>query len=275
MKIEKKLILCSILAITIGIATIIPLQYLMTAEAKTNADTLAEAQDAIAEAQTITQATQVEPWYNVDVMYAYCNPNDSGEWNETASWTGASIRIMANFTLIPEAPKIGEAQIEYYKFAVSSEQGPIIDLYYYIAQDQNTSVINGLGGNGWFLFTNGLTYSGIKTSGGQGGSYSSLWGNYTSGDFIEHITNENPPDFHGVKNPEAIAKIRNAQTLYIDVTKAITVKVTGNITVTEPASDEILQHIELTKVSDGFLFGGYKRGTMLVLPQDEPPHTTP
>jgi hypothetical protein len=260
MKIEKKLILCSILAISIGIATIIPLQYLMTAEAKTNADTLAEA-------QAITQATQVEPWYNVDVTYAYCNPNDSGPLNETASWAGASIRIIANYTLIPEAPKIGEAQIEYYKFAISSEQGPITDLYYYIAQDQNNSVINSLGGYGWFAFTNGLTYNGPKTSGGQGGTYSALWGNYTPGDFIENINIEN--------TPEVVAKIRNAQTLFVDVTKAATVKVTGNITVTEPASVELLQHIELTKVSDGFLFGGYKHGTLPLPSPMEPPHTTP
>jgi len=260
MQIEKKLILCSILAIAIGIATIIPLQYLMTAEAKTNAETLAEA-------QAITQATTVEPWYNVDVTYAYCNPYAGGEVNETSTWSGTSIRIMANFTLIPEAPKIGEAQIEYYKFTVSSEQGPITDLYYYIAQDQNNSVINGLGGEGTFVFTNGLTYNGIKTSGGQGGTYDALWGNYTLGDFIAQINIEN--------EQEVVAKIRNAQTLYIDVTKAATVKVTGNITVTEPASVEPLQHIELTKVNDGFLFGGYKRGTLPLPSSMEPPHTTP
>ena len=36
--IEKKIILCSILAIAIGIATVIPMEYLMAAQTKANAD---------------------------------------------------------------------------------------------------------------------------------------------------------------------------------------------------------------------------------------------
>ncbi len=256
MKIEKKLILCSILAISIGIATIIPLQYLMTAEAQTTAEVLSEA-------QAITQATQVEPWYNVDVTYAYCNPNEAGA-NDTASWSGASIKIAANFTLIPEALRSGEAQIEYYKFAISSEQGPITDLYYHIAQANDASFLTFLSSWGTVGFSNGLTYNGPHCSGGQGGEYNYDGGSYSVG------------FFHGdILESEAVAKIRNAQTLYIDVTKAASVKVTGNITVTEPASDEVIQHIELTKVSDGFLFGGYSRSSMPPHSGEEIPHSIP
>ena len=265
--IEKKLILCSILAISIGIATIIPLQYLMTAEAQTNADTIAEAQDAIAEAQAITEATKVEPWYNVDVTYAYCNPNEAGA-NDTATWSGVSIKIVANFTLIPEALKNAEAQVEYYKFAVSSEQGPITDLYYYIAQTNDSSFITFISGWGTVGFANGLTYNGPHCSGGQGGQYHDHFVgnyNYTMG-FLSSNYNEE-------EAAQIVTQIRNAQTLYIDVSKASTVKVTDNFTVTEPASDEVIQHIELTKVSDGFLFGGYKQGTM-PLPVEMPHSTT-
>ena len=85
MKIEKRLILFSILAITIGIATIVPLEYIMTGET-----------------QAAASLTDIHPWFNVNVPYAYCNPNVSGG-NNTSSWTGASIEIVANFTLTTDA----------------------------------------------------------------------------------------------------------------------------------------------------------------------------
>lgn len=259
MQIEKKLILCSILAVSIGISTIVPLEFIMSAEAQTNAEVLSEA-------QAITKAAKVEPWYNVNVTYAFCNPNESGA-NDTASWSGASIRIVANFTLAPEALKNADAQIEYYKFAVSSNQGPIADMYYYIAQDKNNSFITFISGWGTVGFANGLTYQGPRSSGGQGGTYSYDWGNFTLGFLSENILGYNNQNV-----PEAITRIRNAQVLYIDVSKAATVKVTDNFTVTEPANDEVIQHIELTKVNDGFLYGGYSRSSM-PLPV-EMPHST-
>jgi hypothetical protein len=54
--------------------------------------------------------------------------------------------------------------------------------------------------------------------------------------------------------PQAAAEIRNAQTIYIDVSKICTVTVKGNVTVTTPASHEVLQHIELTNLGSGFGF---------------------
>ena len=55
--VEKKVILCAILAIAIGIATIVPLEYLMTAQAQANAQT-ADAQakaNAFADVQASVQ----------------------------------------------------------------------------------------------------------------------------------------------------------------------------------------------------------------------------
>ncbi|NLF88115.1 hypothetical protein GX563_04745, partial [Candidatus Bathyarchaeota archaeon] len=78
MQIEKKLILCSILAISIGIAAIIPLQYLMNTK-------------------TASALPNVEPWFNPNIEYAYCNPNESGG-NGTSSWNGAYIQAVTNFS---------------------------------------------------------------------------------------------------------------------------------------------------------------------------------
>jgi hypothetical protein len=53
MKIEKKLILCSILAIAIGIATVVPVAFFMSTKAQTYDDA----------------------WFNIDVPYAYFKAN--------------------------------------------------------------------------------------------------------------------------------------------------------------------------------------------------------
>ena len=235
--IEKKLILCGVIAIAIGIATILPLEYMMSAEAQANA-----------------QLTDIEPWFNVNVSYAYCNP-DATSVNSTMSLYGASIEAVANFTLTPNALKNADAQIEYYQFAVSSDQGPIVNMGYYVSVEKQGITI-GASGNGTIYFANGLTYNGPASNGGQCLIYD-LWGsNYTMGYVSNYIL--------GTANdvPKAVTDLRNAQTLYIDVSKICTVTVNGNVTITTPASNEVIKHIELTKTGNGYVYGTYIEGTI-------------
>ena len=111
--IEKKLILCGILAIAIGIATIVPLEYMMAAQTQVNAE------------------TSSQPWFNVNVPYIYVNLQQSGG-NNTMSWDGATIQGIANFTLTPAGMALqgADAKIEYYQFQISSDQGPIANISY-------------------------------------------------------------------------------------------------------------------------------------------------
>ena len=74
-------------------------------------------------------STNVEPMSDVNVTYAYCN-HDKTFSNDTMALYGAEIEIVVNFTLNPNALTDADAQIEYYKFAISSDQGPIINLGY-------------------------------------------------------------------------------------------------------------------------------------------------
>ena len=82
MQIEKKIIICSILAISIGIASIAPLAFLSVK----------------------AETTVNEPWFNVVVPYAYCTPNNNGA-NFTMKTYGSMIDAIANFTLTPDALK--------------------------------------------------------------------------------------------------------------------------------------------------------------------------
>ena len=125
--IEIKLILCVILAITIRIATIVPMEYLMTVQAQAEAE-IAQAQEK-ANAVACVQAS-VQPMFNdLNVKYAYSNP-DRISLNDTMALHGATIEAVVNFTLATDALKNADAQIEYYKFAVSSNQGQIFNMGY-------------------------------------------------------------------------------------------------------------------------------------------------
>ena len=249
--IEKKLILCSILAITIGIAAIAPIEYFMVADAKA-----ADAQvAAAANAQAVIEA---KPWFSVDVPYAYCNPNFSGR-NSTTSLYGASIELVANFSWTSDFLKDADARIEYYQFQVSSDQGPIANMTYYIVHSK-PDVVTGLWGGGTIIFKGGLTYSGTNTNGGTCINDEAYNGTFNLEWISDHIVGTSPDNV-----PQAVNNLRNAQTLYIDVIRQSTVTFNGNITVTTPSSNEVVGHIELTKTANGFEYGTYTPG-MLPMP---------
>ncbi|MGD0451353.1 MAG: hypothetical protein ABSA79_09920 [Candidatus Bathyarchaeia archaeon] len=252
---EKKLILCAILAITIGIATIMPIEYMMMAQAQ----------------QTNTQLPNVEPLSNgVNITYAYINPNKVSA-NDTMTLYGSDIQIVANFTLNPTDFSAVDAKVEYYKFAISSPQGPIFNMGYYIGILANDSIVTMIGGpQGTIAFANGITLNGPTSSdqdinygcGGQAGDGIANQ-QYTLG-YVSHFIFGTDPN----NLPKAAAEIANAQTLYIDVSKICTVTVKGNVTVTTPASNQVIEHIELTKLGNGFGFayGAYQQGTLPLPP---------
>jgi hypothetical protein len=238
MQIEKKLIALSVLAVAIGIATIVPLEYLMGAEAQAKAELV-----------------KVEPMLNVNVTYAYCEL-DKTVSNSTMTLYGARLGAVANFTLTPTTLKTADAQIEYYKFAVSSDQGPIVDLGYYISVEK-AGITSGASGTGTIWFANGLTYNGPPSNGGQNINWDAWQPSSVVGFASDYIFGTDADDV-----PQAVIDLRNAQTLYIEVTKVSTVTVKGDVTVTTPASSEVLQRITLTKTDYGFIYGSYADGTL-------------
>ena len=244
MQIEKKLIQCSILAIAIGIATIVPLEYFV----------VADAQAAVVSANA-QAAVEAKPWSNVDVSYAYCNPYFSAG-NSTTSLYGASIGVVANFSLTSDALKNADARIEYYQFQVYSDQGPIVNLTYYIVQSK-PDLVTFISGGGAIGFANGVTYSGTASNGGQAINDGAWDSPFTMGFVSDHIYNTTANNL-----PQAVTELRNAQKLYIDVSRQCTVTLNGNVTVTTPSSHEVLQHIELTKTPNGFVYGTYIDGTL-------------
>jgi len=241
MRIDKKLILCSILAIAIGIAVIAPLGYLMGAESqnyeKRNEEILA-----------------IKPWFKVSIPYASCDPYKSAG-NFSTIMDGAMIQIVANFTVTSDALKDTDAQIEYYQFTVSSDEEPIANLGYYVLLEKGCATV-GASANGTIWFANGLIYNGPLSNGGQCLNYDVLDRNFTIGFVSSYIFGANKD------LPEEVTALRRAQTLCIDVTKICTVTIRGNITITTAASKELLCHIELPKIGDYFVYGNNLEGTL-------------
>jgi len=267
--VEKKVILCSILAIAIGIATIVPVEYLMADQAQENS--------------LVNAQTAFTPWFNVNVTYAYVNLDQSGS-NSTASWDGVELNGLANFTLTPAGMALqgADAKIEYYQFQISSDQGPIANITYAVTltieelgfhgainnipgiPGGGFMAITGYGPGNSFTFANGVTYNGIPNyngySGGSTGldvlvgSNSSLPEGATNQTSTQGFIDSYIASYNGDQN-QVVAELRNAQTLTIDVSRISSVSYNGNVTISTPSSNQVLQHIVLTKEGNAFIYG--------------------
>jgi hypothetical protein len=263
MHVEKKLIAWSILAIVIGVATIIPLEYLMAGQAEANA-------------QIIT------PWFDVSIPYAYVNLYDSGG-NDTMTWDGAMFQAIANFTLTSDAISLknADAQIEFYQFRVYSDNAAIVNVTYSVAVCREELNVPGIPGGCYmaitgsgcntFTFADGTTYDGNAVAGdsicGGGQVIANMPGILPDKNYTVAVVGSYIADYNGNNAVQTLPELRNAQTLYIDVSKICSVSYQGNssstiATTTTMASNEILCHIALTKTENGFVYGTYTEGTV-------------
>jgi hypothetical protein len=245
MKIEKNLIAFSILAIIIGTASIAPLAFFMSpAKAQTTDDT---------------------SWFNVDVPYASwvatIEENATGYLVGVGTIYGlmsygTTYHVALNFTVNPDAvDTLDNARVEYYQLQVYSDKGQIAnETYYfganckddididptsfYFAQEDWFNTTTSGGGAFITKFNGTLADSLANGSGlcGIGGSSSSK-------------------SFANTTLPEKFLDIQNANKLYIDVRRLGFVTFDGNSTIVTLASNEVIQHVELTKSGDQFIYG--------------------
>jgi hypothetical protein len=244
MKIEKKLIAFSILAITIGIASIVPLAFLMsTAKAQTTDDI---------------------PWFNFDVAYASWTATSEdgavgyldgiGPIYDLVSYRSTYL-VALNYSVNPDAIDIlDNARVEYCQLQVYSDQGQIENLtmsfganckddidptlsFFFARDDWFNTTING--GGSFITKFNGTLASSLANGLGLSG---------TSG---SHSSNS----FANTTLPEEFLNIQNANKLYIDVRRLGYVTFDGNTTIVTLASNEVIQHVELTKSGDQFVYG--------------------
>jgi hypothetical protein len=229
MKTEKKLIAYSAIALLIGVASIAPMLFLMsgTANAQTEPD---------------------KPWFNLNIPYAYWNPNVNGD-NGTTTFFGEVHNIVANITADSNAVlKDADARIEYYQLQVYSDQGPICNLTYYVGIAKSGELFDMY--NSTMFFLSGNTYSTNSTNGGIFILDIDLT-NMTSWGLISGST----LSYNSTRIPQVATDTQNANVLYIDVSRLSYVTFNGNTTTVTTESSDVLQHIELTKTNNGFVYG--------------------
>jgi hypothetical protein len=219
MQIEKKLIACSILAIAIGIGTVVPLAFLMT-------PTSASAQ--------ITD----DPWFNLNINYATCEAKTVFSNNTSAMYT-----YVSNYTTNPNAVDQTGARIEYFRIQIYSNKGQLVNQTIALAancsENINPQEIQ-FARQDWF-----------NTSDVQG-SYFDFVPNF-NGALPEDIAYS--AHCFTTEDEGQIENIQNAQTVFIDICRVGYITYTGNDTVVSFANNEIAQHYELTKSANGFFYG--------------------
>jgi len=269
MKIEKKVTSFIMLIIIIGLVAVMPV-CMVSAETNdactaTNSITQQNSNNLLSE-NAERAATKNPLGSGANITYAYVDLNQAGG-NDTASWTGAKIHVVANITLTSEVNlEHADAKMEFYVFHLYSKQASIANLTHSIVvnsflwSSRLGSPINRLGGN-VVSFTDGTTFDADQiigdNFGGGGQSFNSR--NYPN---RTHIVVGSGALITGLgeKQAKALVDLRGAQNLYIDVTRilGITCQENADPMVTYTLfSNEVLCHIELTKVGDRFEYGTY------------------
>jgi hypothetical protein len=248
MQIEKKLILCSVLAVAIGIAAVAPVAYFMatvsTAKAETSNDV---------------------PWFNVIPAYAYYEANSensttyiegTGTLDTIKYETNSGIGL--NYTLNPAAEgNLEGARAEYFQLQIYSDLGPIANETTYFGANCGADEFDYIS-NFWFARENWFNSSEVSSGGGcfltkfNGTLADALAGGWPGGTGHSSgsgcLANETLP--------EKFLNAQNAQTIYIDVRRIGSIQFSANsTTVTLADNSVVIEHMELTKVGDRFIFG--------------------
>lgn len=229
MKIEKKLIAYSTIALIIGVASIAPLLFLMSGNAKAE--------------------TTPKPWFNLNVPYAYLAANFTENldgrdiYNEWHS-------IVLNFTLNPEAEnEISDARFEYYELQIYTDKEPVWNESYFVGTNRTNS-FNFEAEK--FHFMRDDWFDSNTTGGGM---FTYQWNASGSADIstIAGSSTSSGPTGH-TEAPRTSTALKEAEIVYIDVRRVGLVTFDGNSTIVTLSDNEVIQHIQLQKFGEGFLY---------------------
>jgi len=232
LRIEKKLITYSVVALLIGIASISPLMFLMSAKAE----------------------TAPKPWFNLNVPYAYVKANFTENLNGQDVYDYWRVLVL-NFTLNPEAEnEIYDARFEYYEFQLYTDKEQLGNISYFVGTNR-TNLFDfdresfHFMRDDWFDSNS----SGIFTPHWNASSLledsPSVLSRYSSP--TGHTTGYN---LRYNEAPRMVAALREAEILFIDIRKTGSLTFNGNSTLVTLPEHGFLQHLELKKYGDGFLY---------------------
>jgi hypothetical protein len=256
MKIEKKLIACSILALAIGVSSVFPLTFLMSATAQVN--------------------TGPEPWFSIDIPYAYWVTADgplkdssfqlpwTSEMNETNS-VSDQLMMALNFTLTADTTEQqADAQLEYYQIDMNSDKEFIESHYWMIGTNIDSSFnVSSLLTNFHFVQNEWFdtdTFNPMK-GGGGGGLVRPNWASGVS--VLWPAGGSGAGTLGGSSTYSTVSALRAAETITISVYRIGWVTFSGDSTEVTLANNELISQIQLEKYGEeGWLYNN-------LVPEDE------
>jgi hypothetical protein len=239
-KIEKKLIASSILALLIGVSSVVPLLFLMSGTAKAE--------------------TTPKSWFNLNVPYAYVKANFTENLNGQDVYEYMRAFVF-NFTLNPEAEnEISDSRFEYYELQLYTDKEQLGNVTIFVGTNRTNSFSLDPESFRLTLATADDWFDSNTTGGGV---------------FTPYWNKSSPPDFSSIYSgvsgcvgptgeissdhneaPKMFAALSEAETFFVDIRKIGLVTFNGNSTSFTPPEDEFIQHLELKKYGDGFLYNG-------------------
>jgi hypothetical protein len=260
MKIEKKVIVLSILALTIGIATILPLAYVpLKGAAAQNSpffDSYLERITVIPDIKTLYSPEEYGTSIMDETSYLFAIGDSS------------TINIHMCYDITPNGANLKEvdAKIEVYQFHFYSDQTSIFNATSSVGITGNvsdpskpngvtTSIISWDGPENTYTFADGSIYNITEVLGYVEGSTTS----YSTPEWISAAKGHcnggvgvQLRAVNGEKTVQAMTNLRNAQTIYVDITRVLQITYkhsssshTASVITTTHTSKEVLYHIEI------------------------------
>lgn len=238
MKIEKKLIACSIIAVIIGISSVFPLAFIMSA----------------------TADTTDKPWFSIDMTFAYWVTSNGtlpepDHYVNATDYVKCQHKLGLNTTLnVDTTNEASDGRVEYYKIEVSSDQGLIQTLMYFVGTNSNssfsiTNIVDGMhfSSEDWFDTDEFVSGGGSIVSNWTTGSSDGLPLSFLCG--TEESTSEES------NIGQRITQLGEAQTITITIYRVGWATFTGDSITFTSANNEVVDQIQLEKYGEeGWLY---------------------
>lgn len=230
-KIEKKLIALSAVAIVVGVASIVPLLFLMSTKAETP-----------------------KSWFNVGVPYAYCETRDGainysnplGETINNSSHPVVSERIVILLDLTLDVnlkTETDDARFEYYQMNITTDKGPVETESFQVGTSGNSSFAHKD-----FQFRQDDRFDTGKFDPRIGGGGGIFIPNWTKGlPILYPEGNSGIGTVGGSGASRVVSALREAQTVYITLYRVGWVSFEGDSTIATFTNNEVICNIQLLK----------------------------
>jgi hypothetical protein len=247
MKTEKKLIACSIVALFIGVSAVFPLAFLMSATAQ--------------------PSTGPEPWFNIDIPYAYWETlngpilhpemmNFTASLNETNS-VSERHTMPLNITVVTETTtqQLVDAQLEYFQIEINTDKEYLQTAYFVVGTNGNSNFDpHNLLEEFQFNRTSWFNTDNFDTMHSGGGGLvkddwtSEMWSVFPLG-------GSGTGSIGGSSTYREVEVLRAAETITISVYRVGLVTFSGDSTIVTLTNNELIDQIQLEKYGkEGFLY---------------------